>query len=112
MASWFGVIPDQFRPALLSLLRASNYAAECNADRWQFAVDLPQLFASGATLTDIRWLVRRGFALHAKETTVPGDAERSFRPLAPTSFPTDTCLVLSENGAAEIQAAIATAQAE
>jgi len=35
MASWVGIVPDQLRPALETLLRASTYAEECRADRWQ-----------------------------------------------------------------------------
>src|SRR5436305_13258021 len=103
MASWVGIVPDQLRPTLEKLLRASSYADECRADRWQFAVDLSELLASGATLTDIRWLIHRGFVLHGKETTVPGDAQRSFRPLPATAIPADTHVVLSPVGAKELE---------
>src|SRR5438094_2533225 len=106
MASWVGIVPDQLRPALQTLLRASSYADECRADRWQFAVDLAELTASGATLTDIRWLIHRGFVLHGKETTVPGDAQRSFRPLPATAISADAHLVLSPAGAKELEAGI------
>src|SRR5437762_4615711 len=104
MASWVGIVPDQLRPALETLLRASNYADECHADRWQFAIDLPELLASGATFTDIRWLIHRGFVLHGKETTIPGDPQRSFRPLPATAIPADAYLVLSPAGAKEVEA--------
>ncbi len=106
MASWVGIVPDQLRPALETLLRASTYADECRADRWQFAIDLPELLSRGATLTDIRWLIHRGFVLHGKETTVPGDAQRSFRPLPATAIPADAHVVLSPAGAKEIEAEI------
>lgn len=100
------VISEQLKPAILSLLQASDYAHESGADRWQFAVDLNQLLTTGATLMDVRWLVHSRFADHAKETTVPGDPERTFRPLAPTAFPTDTYLVLTDAGAAQLRAAL------
>jgi hypothetical protein len=93
------LISDRFRSALGLLLTAFDYAQDSGSDRWQFAVEVSELLSNGATLADIRWLILRGFAEHAKETTTPGDAKRSFRPLAPTSFPPDAFLVLSPAGA-------------
>src|SRR5436190_9383827 len=97
-------ISSQFRQALAVLLKAYDYAQDSGADAWQFAVELPELISRGATLPDLRWLIIRKFAEHAKETTIPGDALRSFRPLAPTSFPTDTCIALMSAGAAAVRA--------
>jgi hypothetical protein len=100
------LLSDQFRSALAILLTAFDYAADSGADRWQFAVELPDLLARGAALPDLRWLLLRGFAEHAKETTTAGDPARSFRPLAPTSFPPDTCLTLTPTGAATLRPAV------
>jgi hypothetical protein len=97
------LLPDPFRSALAILLTAFDYAADSGADRWQFAIELPDLLAGGAALPDLRWLLLRGFAEHAKETTTPGDPARSFRPLAPTSFPPDTCLTLTPAGAQHLR---------
>jgi hypothetical protein len=99
-------IPDRFRSALVALLTAFDYAADSRADPWQLAIELPELVSNGATLNDIRWLILRKFAEHAKETTIPGDSKRSFRPLALTCIPHDTCLVLSADGAATIRFAL------
>ena len=101
------LIDPGFRLALSLLLKASQYALDSRSDRWQFAVELSELTSEGATLTDIRWLILRGFGEHGKETTVPGDDERSFRNLAPTSFPTDTCVVLSTEGVSILGRALA-----
>jgi hypothetical protein len=106
MAGLFAFIPERFRSAWSLLLTAFDYALDSHVDRWQFAVALTELQSSGATLADIRWLLLRGLAEHAKETTVPGDHQRSFRPLVPTSFPADTCLVLSADGAAALRNAL------
>ena len=38
---------------------------------------------------------------------MPGDDERSFRNLVPTSFPTDTCVVLSTEGVSILGLALA-----
>ena len=45
----------------------------------------------------------RADASIAKETTTPGDPFRSFRPLARTAFPPDTCLTLTPAGAAALR---------
>ena len=88
------------------LLTAFDYTADSRADPWQLAIELPELVSNGATLNDIRWLILRKFAEHAKETTIPGDSKRSFRSLAQTYIPHDTCLVLSADGAATIRFAL------
>src|SRR5436309_684327 len=110
MASPFALIPEQLRGAWSLLLTAFDYALDSHVDRWQFAVALSELQSSGVTLADVRWLLLRGLAEHAKETTVPGDRERSFRPLVATSFPADTCLVLSADGAIALRNALGQQQ--
>lgn len=104
------IIADRFRPALDALVIAFHYAEDSQIDRWQFAISLVELQASGATLADLRWLIFRGFAEHARETTIPGDTERSFRRLVPTAFPTDACFVLSAAGASFVTKALCTGQ--
>jgi hypothetical protein len=100
-------IPDRFRAGLAELLTAYDYAQDSQTDPWQFAVALAEVLSAGATLADIRWLVLRGFAEHARETTVPGDTRRIFRALSPTSFPPDLYLTLSADGAATIRSLLA-----
>jgi hypothetical protein len=104
------IIAERFRPALDTLVTAFNYAEDSHADPWQFAIGLPELYASGATLADLRWLILRGFAEHARETTIPGDAERSFRKLTPTAFPEETCFVLSADGASNLAKVLGAVQ--
>lgn len=101
-------IPDRFRPGLAGLLTAYDYALDSQADVWQFATELPELISSGATLADIRWLVLRGFAEHARETTIPGDDKRVFRRLVPSCFPAESCVVLTPAGAESIRSLVAT----
>jgi hypothetical protein len=106
----FAIIAERFRPALDLLVTAFDYAEDSRSDRWQLAVGLTELQASGATLADVRWLILRGFAEHARETTIPGDSERSFRKLAATAFPVDTYLALSAFGAATLKQALYSAK--
>ncbi len=96
------IIPERFLQALDSLVTASNYAEDSRTDRWQFAIGMAELQATGATLADLRWLILRGLAEHALETTIPGDAKRTFRKLVPTAFPTESCFVLSASGVSNV----------
>jgi hypothetical protein len=97
------IIAERIRPAIESLVTAFNYAEDSHTDRGQFAIGITELQAIGATLADLRWLILRGFAEHGRETTIPGDAERSFRRLVPTAFPIETCFVMSAVGAANFR---------
>jgi len=107
MGQLFAFVPDRFRPGLALLLTAYDYAQDSQTDPWQYAVGFAELQFAGTTLLDIRWLVHRGFAEHALETTIPGDQARMFRALPPTSFPPEVCLALSADGAAAIRSVLA-----
>jgi hypothetical protein len=104
------IVAERFRPALDALVTAFNYAEDSQTDRWQFAIGIAELQASGATLADLRWLILRRFAEHGLETTIPGDAERSFRELVPTAFPEETCFVLSPAGASNLKKVVHASQ--
>ncbi|HEV7225374.1 MAG TPA: hypothetical protein VGN42_21895 [Pirellulales bacterium] len=99
-------VAERLGSSLKTLFAAFDYALDSHLDRWQFGVALTDVLSQGATLLDVRWLVLRGFAEHAKETTVPGDANRSFRRLPPTSLPADMCIALSPLGAETLRAAL------
>jgi hypothetical protein len=109
MSQNFDFVPDRLRSGLATLLTAYDYAQDSHTDAWQFAVELADLMAIGTTLTDIRWLVRRGFAELARETTIPGDATRTFRALAPICIMTDAGVVLTSLGAESIRSLLSTA---
>jgi hypothetical protein len=108
MSQDFDFIPDRLRSGLATMLTAYDYAQDSQSDRWQFAVDLSDLMSIGTTLTDIRWLVRRGFAELARETTIPGDTNRMFRALAPICIMADAGVVLTSAGAKSIRALLRT----
>jgi len=84
---------------LARLLEAKRFADDVDADVWDFAVELPELRAAGTTTSEFRWLARKGLVLFARETTLPGDPTRSFRPLAGVTFPRRSCCVITSSGA-------------
>jgi hypothetical protein len=89
--------------ALIPLLRSHEYATELGRDEWDFAVEIDSLRAAGLTNGDLRWLLCKGFARHAVETSSPQAPARSFAPLGPLMLAERCCFVLTVTGAAYIR---------
>jgi hypothetical protein len=88
----------RFRSALSVLSRAARYAKELNRDRWDFAVEIDELGGLGLTRSDLRWLMLKDYARHGRETTLPGQPNRSFRHSADLLFSPQSCFVLTDEG--------------
>ncbi len=93
-------VAKQLGPVLTTLLQATKYASDTNANIWDFAVGIDDILDVGATKTDLRWLVRKGLVKHAREVTVEGDHGREFRPAGNLTFCEATCFILTESGIA------------
>lgn len=74
------------------------HARTLGEDRWEFAVEWPELQRLGLTCNDGRWLIHRGFVHHAREVTSVKDERRRFVPISNLSLSERTCLVLTEDG--------------
>jgi hypothetical protein len=59
-----------------------------------------RLYATGLTISDLRWLVAKKFVEHGRESSVYGALHRAFHPGAGFVFDTRTCVVLTSAGAA------------
>ncbi|HVU88287.1 MAG TPA: hypothetical protein VHD36_13285 [Pirellulales bacterium] len=93
-------VREHLRDALSLLLRAYDYASELNQDVWSFAVEMPVLSSAHLTTSDLRWLACKGYVDHASEITKAEDHERHFRHNGAARFSSDTCVVLTQSGAA------------
>lgn len=91
-------INESFREGLSLLLQACSYAQDAGAALWDFALEIDTLYEQGLTVSELRWLVAKGFALHGQETSVYGDAHRAFRPSQGLNFLPTTCFVLTPGG--------------
>jgi len=91
-------LPPRVREALAQLAEAHGYARDAQRDVWDFAVEIATLYASGLTPSDLRWLVCKGYAEHAREVTQPGEDGRAFRPTGSLTFTKRTCCVLTQKG--------------
>lgn len=91
-------LPPGLKSALAELCQASQYALNSDSSVWYFAISVQRLLQVGATETDLRWLVRKGFVEHRREVTVAGDDGREFRPTGNLTFSRRTCFVITEAG--------------
>jgi hypothetical protein len=80
------------------LLLSHQYAVETKCDQWDFAVEIQAFLGAGASRSDLRWLICKGYVLHAEETTGLDHDRRSFRQVASLAFTDRTCLILTEQG--------------
>jgi hypothetical protein len=92
-------IDHNLRAGLTLLWQAHIYAQDAAAELWDFALESDELYETELTITDLPWLVAKGFAEHGQETSFYGDPHRSFRPSPGLNFVRTTCFVLTPNGA-------------
>lgn len=85
-------------PVLSALLRAVFYARDTASPVWDFAIPIHRLRQLGASETDLRWLVRKGYVEHGREITLESDDQRAFRPTGELNFSRRTCFVLTCSG--------------
>jgi hypothetical protein len=93
-----GAATPQLAVALTLLRRAKEAAAHLRLDPWQLALGIRELLAVGLSGTDIRCLLARGLAAHAREHSPPGARRRSFCPIENLTLPPQTCLILTDAG--------------
>lgn len=95
-----------FRVGLSLLWQADTYAHAAGAELWDFALEIGELYETGLTISDLRWLMVKGFARLAQETSAYGDPHRSCQPSDGLNFTATTCFVLTPQGtefAAKVQ---------
>jgi hypothetical protein len=97
---------------LALLAQAHWYANDLGRDRWDFAVEIRSLRRAGLSLSDLRWLVCKGYVEHAREITVAGAAQRDFQCHGGLMFARRTAFVLTESGMAAIESAPRETRAE
>lgn len=91
---------EKIRPALRLLVEARDYARDTGCDAWQFAVEIDTLQAAGLTPNDIRWLLRKRYIEHARETTTAAAVTRQFHRLDSHGFCKRSCFTLTDAGLA------------
>jgi hypothetical protein len=80
------------------LLTADLCAVDTGEDRWFFAVEIDQLRDAGVVEPWLRWLVVKSLVVHRAETTLFGQADRTFRDIGRLRFCPESCFVLTPEG--------------
>jgi len=91
-------LASETQAAIVELVIAHDYARNVQCDPWQFAVEITRLTTLGLTASDLRWLVEKGYVIHASEVTQPDDLVRKFAPARNTAFAKETCCLLTNSG--------------
>ena len=80
------------------LLTADLCAVDTGEDSWSFAVEIDQLREAGVLDPWLRWLVVKALVLHRAETTLFGQAGRTFRDIGRLRFCPESCFILTPQG--------------
>lgn len=91
-------IPRRVAEGLLFLRESQEYAEDVGTDHWNFALELRELRSLGLTNSDLRWLAMKGYVEFGRETTLPGEATRSFHRLQGLTFTKRTCCIITPAG--------------
>lgn len=90
-------ITPRVQAALLTCFEAYTYARNVDRSLWDFAVEFSTLRRVGLSRSDLRWMVGKELLEYAIETSLPGDAERSFQRPSRLLFCRKTCFVLTQD---------------
>lgn len=93
-------VSSPVRRALRTLVQAHYYAQDLNNDPRQFAVRLVGLKRLRLTENDLRWLLHKGYLLHAHEIAGNGQTSRRFRTDHRLPLGKRSCFVLTSAGLA------------
>jgi hypothetical protein len=89
----------RIQTALVDLLDGYDYARDLGRDVWDFAVEIDQLEKRGLRAEELRWLIAKGWILHAFERPSPFADRRCFIAAPAESFDQTSCFALSTTGA-------------
>jgi hypothetical protein len=92
--------------ALGMLARAYQYAQDTSTDRWEFAIPISEFRYAGVTISELKWLLVRGLAIHAREIIQGNGQYCKYIRLGIRSFPADACFILSDQGVKSLQEAL------
>lgn len=97
--------------ALRMLIRAYQYAVDTKVDRWEYAISISEFRYAGVMISELRWLLYSGSAIHARETVYANGQYRKYTRLDIRSIPPDASFILSDQGVKALEASVQTAVA-
>lgn len=90
--------------ATLQLLREAAYLAnDAGCDPWDFAVEMRAVLRAGASRSQCRWLIAKGFVVHRHEIIGGQGPDRQFGPESRLKLQASSCFVITEVGMHALQ---------
>jgi hypothetical protein len=84
--------------ALTQLAQARRYAEDAGVGLWDFAVEIGCLVKQGLTMTDLRWLVAKGYLLHGTDQLLTHGLSRQIQISQTLKFVSESCFIISKAG--------------
>src|SRR5436309_1688034 len=97
-------LTSSLQAGLCQLLEAYDYARDLEKDPWEFAVEINGLRSVGLTNNHLRWLLCKGYLLHATEKIMGGRGKRLFRRTGRLALSDRSCFVLTDLGMGLVRA--------
>ena len=99
-------VAENMTAGLNILEKAREYAADAHVDLWNFAVEIHELTRVALSVSDLRWLIAKGYIEHATEIASSAAEDRSFDKQGRFRFTPESCFVLTDIGAQFVNSAI------
>jgi hypothetical protein len=90
---------QRVQAALADLRDGYEFALSLGRDVWDFAVEIEDLQAHGLRANELRWLIFKGWVVHAHEVAARSSERRSFTAGGPGRFDRTSCFALTPAGA-------------
>lgn len=91
-------IVSKIHAALVQLLEAYEYALDTHRDVWDFAIEVADFKAAGLGISDLRWLMSKGYIEAAHEVTQSTSSARKFQREKNLALSNAACFILTEKG--------------
>ena len=90
---------QRLQAALADLRDGYEFASSLGREVWDFAVEIEGLQQRGLRANELRWLIFKGWVVHAHEVTENSSERRRFTAGGPGRFDASSCFVLTPAGA-------------
>lgn len=88
----------QFASFLRLLKDAQEYAQDLECSGWDFAIKLADIGAMDLQINDLRWMMRKGWIHHSRESTFEPDCRSSVRPDERSKIHLDSSFIIGQSG--------------
>ena len=92
------ILGENVERGILELSDALDLAIDAECNPWEFALEVDFFERLGVRNSQLRWMMRKGFIEHGRETTEAGSDRRMFAHSRTLCLSAASCFVLTEQG--------------